>query len=227
MIKSRNIGSLYLFYGPENYLKRNYTEQMEKTILAEDFRLLNKVTLEGKVAPAAIIDNCETLPAFSDRRLIVVKNSGLFKGTRKRSGADTAGVTEDAATNDTISGAGEGSAGSTEKKAGDRRKRMTSGDELADFLQNVPPHACLVFIEEEIDRRTKYVKLIEKYGLIVEFNFRMPDELTKWVMKRIKELGHETNPRAAALIVDYCEPGMDDILNEIKKLCSFAGSRRV
>ncbi|MGI6669720.1 MAG: hypothetical protein ACOX4M_10255 [Acetivibrionales bacterium] len=104
MIKSRNIGSLYLFYGPENYLKRNYTEQIEKTILAEDFKLLNKVTLEGKVTPAAIIDNCETLPAFSDRRLVVVKNSGLFKGTRKGSGADTAGVTEDAATNDTISG---------------------------------------------------------------------------------------------------------------------------
>ncbi|MGI6669719.1 MAG: DNA polymerase III subunit delta [Acetivibrionales bacterium] len=126
-----------------------------------------------------------------------------------------------------LADAGEGSAGSTEKKAGDRRKRMTSGDELADFLQNVPAHACLVFIEEEIDKRIKYVKLIEKYGLIVEFNFRMPDELTEWVMKRIKELGHETNPRAAALIVEYCEPGMDDILNEIKKLCSFAGSRRM
>ena len=135
-----------------------------------------------KNTPVAIIDNCETLPAFFDRRLIVVKNSGLFKGT--------------------------------------------SGNELADFLQNVPAHACLVFIEEEIDKRVKYVKLIEKYGLIVAFNFKMPDELAGWVMKRIKELDHETNPRTAALIVEYCEPGMDDILNEIKKLCSFAGNRR-
>lgn len=243
MIKSRNIGSLYLFYGPEIYLKRNYAEQIEKAILTEDFKLLNKVTLEGKVTPTAIIDNCETLPAFSDRRLVIVKNSGLFRGTRKGSGADAAEITEDAAVNDIPGDTGEGSAednfgaggmngaeagdtGGAGKKADGRRKRAAGGDELADFLQNVPKHVCLVFMEEEIDKRIKYVKLIEQYGLIVEFNFRKPDELTGWVMKRINELGHETNPHAAALIVEYCEPGMDDILNEIKKLCAFAGSRR-
>ena len=82
-IKAKDIGSLYLFYGQEEYLKRNYVEQIEKAILTDDFRLLNKVVLEGKVSASAIIDNCETAPVFSERKLVIVKNSGLFKGGKK------------------------------------------------------------------------------------------------------------------------------------------------
>ena len=71
-IKTKKIGSLYLFYGPEEYLKKHYLESLEGIILKEDFKSLNKVVLEGKVESGIIIDNCETFPVFSDRKLVVV-----------------------------------------------------------------------------------------------------------------------------------------------------------
>lgn len=192
-IKNKNIGSLYLFYGSEEYLKRNYTDYIEDNMLTEDFKLLNKVILEGKTSPSAIIDNCETLPVFSERKMVVVKNSGLFKG---------------------------------KKKTEETGKKSKSEDALAQFLQNVPEHACLIFIEAEIDKRVKYVDLIKKHGLIVEFNYRKPEELAGWVIKRVRDGNHEIDLNTAAQLVEYCEPGMDDILNEITKLCAYTGDRQ-
>lgn len=212
-IRNREIGSLYLFYGTEEYLIRNYTEHIEKTLLSKDFILLNKVMLEGKTTPSAIIDNCRTTPVFSDRKLVIVKNSGLFKGSKK---AD-------------VSGKNTVKSESTDKglKSGKKAKNDNRGknDELPDFLQQVPEHVCLIFIETEIDKRLKIVDLIKTNGLVVEFDYKKPNELTDWVAKRMKELGHETDARTAAMIVEYCESGMDDILNEIKKLCAYAGDR--
>ena len=192
-IKNKDIGNLYFFYGPEEYLKRNYTEYIEKNLLTEEFKLLNKVVLEGKTSPSAIIDNCETLPVFSERKLVVVKNSGIFKG---------------------------------KKKAEETGKKGKQEDELAQFLQNVPKHACLIFIETEIDKRIKYVDLIKKNGLIVEFDYRKPEELTSWVIKRMKAGEHEIDLNTAAQLVEYCEPGMDDVTNEIAKLCAYSGDRQ-
>jgi len=185
-IKSGEIGTLYLFYGPEEYLKRNYAKQIEKTLLEKEFLLMNRIVLNGIADPSAIIDNCRTLPVFSDRKIVIVKNSGLFKGAKK-----------------------------------------SADNELTEFLKDIPEHVCLIFIEDEIDKRIKLVDLIKTKGLIVEFDYKKPDELATWVMRRLKELGYETEPKTAAMIVEYCESGMDHILNELKKLCAYAGDRKL
>lgn len=206
-IRNGEIGSLYLFYGSEEYQIRNFTEQIEKTLLSKDFILLNRVILEGKTSPSAIIDNCRTSPVFSDRKLVIVKNSGLFKGSKKAAGT----------------GKNVEKAGKTGKKAKDESKKKN--DDLSDFLQEVPRHVCLIFIESEIDKRLKIIDLIKTNGLMMEFDYKKPNELTDWVVKRMKELDHETDLRTAAMIVEYCESGMEDILNEVKKLCAYAGER--
>lgn len=193
-IKNNEIGTLYLFYGPEEYLKRNYAEYIEKKLLSEELKLLNKVVLEGKVSPAAIVNNCETLPVFSERKVVIVKNSGLLKGKKK------------------------------EDESG---KKAKAEDILASLLQNVPGHVCLIFIEQEIDKRIKYVDLMKKHGLIVEFNFRKPEEMATWVIKMMKGRGFEIDLRTAAQLAEYCEQGMDDVSNEMDKLCAYAGDRRV
>ncbi len=191
-IKNNEIGSLYLFYGQEEYLKRNYTGYIETKLLSDELKLLNKIVLEGKTSPSAIIDNCETLPVFSERKIVVAKNSGLFKGAKK------------------------------EDKSG--RKAKTE-DALAAFLQNVPPHVCLIFIEAEIDKRIKYVDLIKKNGLIVEFNYRKPEEMVSWIMKKMRGQGFEIDTDTASKLAEYCEQGMDDVSNEIDKLFAYAGIR--
>ena len=48
----------------------------------------------------------------------------------------------------------------------------------------------------------------------------------KWVKKMVRANNHEIDENTAAELVEYCEPGMDDILNEIVKLCAYSGDRK-
>lgn len=191
-IKTKKFKSLYLFYGPEEYLKKYYLESIENALLQEDLKSLNKIVLEGKITTGTIIDHCETLPVFSDKKLVVVKNSGLFKA---------------------------------KGKGGQDGKGKTAKDDFLDYLANVPDHSCLVFYEEEIDKRMKAVDSVKKKGLIVEFLYQKPTELVKWVSKAFKSNKKDIDPMTASQLVENCEQGMTEILNEINKLVLYTGER--
>lgn len=69
----------YLLYGPEEYLKGSYTKALVKA-LAPDQNSMNFTTFEGEdTDPAQIVSLGNTLPFFAERRVILVKNSGLCK----------------------------------------------------------------------------------------------------------------------------------------------------
>ena len=69
----------YLLYGSEGYLKKLYKDKLKTAILGESDEM-NYSYFEGKGAEVPqIIAAADTLPFFSDRRLIIIENSGLFK----------------------------------------------------------------------------------------------------------------------------------------------------
>ena len=191
-IKNKRIRSLYLFYGPEEFLKKYYLEEIERILLKDGFKELNRIVLEGKTDIAGIIENCETLPVFCEKKIVIVKNSGLFKA---------------------------------KGKTADVQKAAAAQENMVSCLQNVPNYTCLVFCEDGIDARIKAVETVKKNGLAVEFAFRSPTELAKWVENKFKSAGKKIDPAAADLLVEYSEPGMNDILNEISKIEMYLGDR--
>lgn len=78
-IKAGQFKPMYLLYGEEAYLKRQYKDKLRDALLpAGD--TMNYSCFRGKEAAAGmLIDLSETLPFFADRRVIVVEDSGLFK----------------------------------------------------------------------------------------------------------------------------------------------------
>lgn len=79
-IKTGQLKNLYLLYGEEDYLKRQYRDRLTRAFLPEG-DTVNYAYYEGKGVPVKeIIDLAETMPFFAERRLIVIENSGLFKG---------------------------------------------------------------------------------------------------------------------------------------------------
>lgn len=74
-IKQDRIGSLYLFYGEEDYVKAEALDQLKEKLLGPGLMDLNYHVLEGaNVADSDIINASETLPLMADRRLLVIKN---------------------------------------------------------------------------------------------------------------------------------------------------------
>lgn len=83
-IRQGNFKQVYLLYGEERYLRRQYREKLQKA-LCEEGDTMNTHFFEGKDTPVeAIIDTAETMPFFADRRVIFMTDSGLFKSGGER-----------------------------------------------------------------------------------------------------------------------------------------------
>ncbi len=81
-LKEEKLQNIYLFTGAEEYLIKYYTTAISKLIVQEDNKEFNYINFEGKTDPDSIISNCETMPMFSSKKLIVAKNTGLFKAKK-------------------------------------------------------------------------------------------------------------------------------------------------
>ena len=85
-IKNRKLKQVYLLFGEEKYLIRQYRDSLIKNVtkksnLSELKGDMNYLRIEGTDAtPTAIVDFGNTIPFFADYRLLVVENSGLFEG---------------------------------------------------------------------------------------------------------------------------------------------------
>lgn len=78
-IKQENFKQIYLLYGEERYLRKQYTDRLHKAMCNEGDQM-NTHFYEGKDVPVdEIIDLAETLPFLAERRVIFISNSGLFK----------------------------------------------------------------------------------------------------------------------------------------------------
>ncbi|MCF0132612.1 MAG: DNA polymerase III subunit delta [Blautia sp.] len=78
-IKEGNFKQVYVLYGEEAYLKQVYKRSLIKALGIEE-DTMNYHVFEGKnIVPEQLIDLCETMPFFSDRRVLLLENTGFFK----------------------------------------------------------------------------------------------------------------------------------------------------
>lgn len=77
-IKTGQFKNIYLLYGEEQYLIRQYRDRLRKAIAGDD--TMNSSVFSGAdINQKEIVDLAETLPFFAERRLILIEDSGLFK----------------------------------------------------------------------------------------------------------------------------------------------------
>ncbi len=83
-IKQNTFKQIYLLYGEERYLKKQYTDRLRKALCIENDNM-NTHFYNGKEVPVGeIIDLAETLPFLSPRRVIFISDSHLFKSGGER-----------------------------------------------------------------------------------------------------------------------------------------------
>ena len=78
-LKTKEFKSVYLLYGEEAYLKKQYKDKLRNALISPD-DTMNYAYYEGKgVNVKEVIDLAETLPFFAERRLIIMEDTGFFK----------------------------------------------------------------------------------------------------------------------------------------------------
>ena len=87
-LKAKDIAPVYLFTGPEAYIKREALEALRAALLPPGLEALNDATLEG-VTAQQITDACETMPMMCERRIVTVRDwAPLMPGKAKNEEAD-------------------------------------------------------------------------------------------------------------------------------------------
>ena len=77
-IQNKSFRHVYLLYGDEDYLVRQFASRLKEAIVGDDE--MNYTAVSGSTATIDdILSTAGTLPFFADRRLIVMDECGFFK----------------------------------------------------------------------------------------------------------------------------------------------------
>ena len=175
-IKMGQLKNVYLLYGTEDYLKRQYRDKLKHALVEPD-DTMNFSAYEGKdINPKELIDLSETLPFFKEKRMILVENSGFFKN---------------------------------------------SCDDLAEYMSQVPESTCFVFVEEEVDKRSKLFKAASRAGSAVEFETPKEDMLIRWILGRTQREGKKITQSVMQLFLSKTGSDMENIDKELEKLICY------
>ncbi len=82
-LKDKTFGQLYLFCGEEAFLKSYYAQQLQKNILQTGFEDFNLAVFSGKdIDLKKVGDAIESFPMMAEKKMIVIKESGMLKTPR-------------------------------------------------------------------------------------------------------------------------------------------------
>ena len=99
--------------------------------------------------------------------------------------------------------------------------KNSAPEELVNYIAEIPESTCMVFVESDVDKRSKAYKAIAKAGSAVDFS--MPDErmLTSWMMARVKAAGKTMTRDAWNEFFERSNDSMDHMDMEMEKLLSY------
>lgn len=74
-------------------------------------------------------------------------------------------------------------------------------DELADYMKTLPDYLRLVFVEEEVDKRSRMYKAVKNCGRIVEFAKQDEKTLMRWAAGILAREGRKITTRDMELFL--------------------------
>lgn len=180
-IKNGSYEKIYLLYGTEEYLKKQYKKKIKDAICGED--TMNYSYFEGKDCDAKeIVGIAETLPFFADRRLVIMEHTGFFK---------------------------------------------SANDDINEYIEKVPETTCLVFVENEIDKRGKLFKKIKDLGYVCEMAEQNQASLEKWIVGILNQNGMKITKNSIEFFLKSVGSDMENISKELEKLICYSMGRDV
>ena len=190
-LKQGKLNSLYLLYGEELFLLENNLKKIRK-LFGETVKGINYVLIDDTNVKE-LIQDIET-PAFGyEKKLIIARNTGLFKSEGKRKN----------------------------KELSDLKDKIN--DYLNENIDIINQGVILVFVEEDADSRLKLFKTLDKLGTVCKFDFQKPVQIEKRVKAICNAYEVKIDDSTLRYFIEICGTNMQDVINEIRKLIEYAG----
>ncbi len=100
-------------------------------------------------------------------------------------------------------------------------------DELADYMASIPESTNFIFVETEIDKRSRFYKEVKKIGRVVEVGPQKEDTLCKWILGMLKKEGKNVTKETLQTFLTKTGSDMQLIKNELDKLVAYTAGKDV
>ena len=102
-----------------------------------------------------------------------------------------------------------------------------NADELVEYLPNLPETTCMVFVEDEVDKRSRMYKAMKKYGYAAEMERQSSGQLAKWAAGLLAKEGKKITASTMEVFLGRVGEDMENIHSELDKLISYTLGRDV
>ncbi len=190
-LKTEQLNSIYLLYGEELFLLESCLKKI-RNIFGECIKGINYILIDEQNV-SEIIADIET-PSFGyEKKLIIARNTGLFKKEGKKKTGELYKLKEKLA------------------------------EYIEQNIKIIKESVVLVFVDEEVDEKSDLFKKIEKNGVICKFDYQKPIQIEQRIKAICNSYKVQIDSQTMKYFIECCGTNMQDLINEIRKLIEYAG----
>ena len=190
-LKQENLASLYLLYGEERFLLESNLKRI-KNIFGEALKGINYIEID-ETNINDIISELETPPFGFEKKLIIAKNTGLFKKEAK-----------------------------SKSKKDDGSIKTKLLNYLEENFENIKDSIVLVFVEQTAEK-SELLTYIEKNGITCNFEYQKANQIQARIKQITNAYKVNIDVPTLSYFIEVCGTDMQELINEIRKLIEYAG----
>ena len=190
-LKTGKLHGLYLLYGEETFLLENCLKSIKK-LFGEKINGINYILIDDTNLNE-IISDIET-PAFGyEKKLIIAKNTGLFKKDLKK-----------------------------KSKNDNNNLKEKLNTYIKENIEQINETVVLVFVEENAEK-CEILSTIEKFGAVCNFEYQKPYQIQNRLKTIINAYKVNVEMSTLTYLIECCGTDMQELINETRKLIEFTG----
>ena len=195
-LKENKLNSIYLLYGEELFLLESSLKRIKSLFvqeIGECVQGINYISIDDQNVKE-IIANIET-PSFGyEKKLIIARNTNIFKKEGKRKSQEIENIKE----------------------------KLNSY--IEENIDTINDSVVIVFVEEDVDTKQALYKQIEKNGVVCKFNYQKPIQIQQRIKSICNGYKVNIEPQTLNYFIEECGTNMQELVNEIRKLIEYVGS---
>lgn len=103
----------------------------------------------------------------------------------------------------------------------------SGGEELAEYMKKIPETTIFLFIESDVDKRSKMYKAVKSAGYICEINRQTEQDIAVWAARIFDNDGKKITKANMSYLIANVGTDMEVLSREIEKLITFAWDKNV
>ena len=194
---------IYVLHGEDDFSKKAFLNALREEIGQIDIRDANTTVLEGPdLKLQHLLQVANVVPFLAERRLVIAAGLlGRFEEVRpvRRRGA----------------------------AGGRQNDLLEEWKDLSQSLSGLPPTTLLVFLEGRLNRGNPLLSKLSDLAEVKEFRILTGDALSRWLARRVREMGLKTTGSAEQQLIDLVGGDLWVMQGELEKLALYADGETV